>query len=341
MPGVSGERGPAMTDVASLAGVSPQTVSRVINKHPSVSVTARLRVLAAIEELGYRRNSAARALVTGRSQTLGVVTVNSTLYGPASTLYGIEQAALESQYFMTVASLRSTDRAAVHEAISRLVGQGVEGIVVIAPLMSLAEAADVVPTGLPLVVVEGDANAAVDTVTVDQFAGAQAATAHLLALGHRTVWHVTGPTDWLEARQRSNGWRATLEDAGAEVPPPLRGDWSSRSGFEAGRILSRMPEVSAVFAGNDSMAVGVLRALRESGRKIPADVSVIGFDDVPEAAYYSPPLTTVRQDFGEVGRRSLALLLEHLEAGPREPRRVVVAANLIVRHSTATTSTSS
>jgi DNA-binding LacI/PurR family transcriptional regulator len=266
-----------------------------------------------------------------------VVTVNSSLYGPASTLNGIEQAALESQYSMTVASLRFTDRAAVREAISRLVGQGVEGIVVIAPLMSLAEAVEDLPTGLPVVVVEGDANADIDTVTVDQFAGAQAATAYLLALGHPTVWHVTGPADWLEARQRTNGWRATLEDAGADVPPPFRGDWSARSGFEAGRILSQMPEVSAVFAGNDSMAVGVLRAFRESGRTIPGDVSLVGFDDVPEAAYYSPPLTTVRQDFGEVGRRSLALLLEHLEAGPREPRRVVVAANLVVRQSTAAT----
>lgn len=332
-------RGPAMTDVAQLAGVSHQTVSRVINKHPSVTPTTRMRVLAAIEELGYRRNSAARALVTGRSQTLGVVTLNSTLYGPASTLYGIEQAALESQYSMTVASLRSTDRAAVRQAISRLVDQGVEGVVVIAPLVSVAEALSDLPPDLPVVAVEGDADADIDVVTVDQHAGAQSATRHLLAQGRPTVWHVAGPTDWLEARQRTAGWRATLEEAGADVPPPLRGDWSPRSGYEAGRVLARMPEVSAVFVANDSMAVGVLRAFHEYGRTVPDDVSLVGFDDVPEAAYFHPPLTTIRQDFGEVGRRSLALLLEQIETGPRPAKRHIIETTLIIRNSTSPAAT--
>jgi DNA-binding LacI/PurR family transcriptional regulator len=328
-----------MTDVAQLAGVSHQTVSRVINKHPSVTATTRTRVLAAIEELGYRRNSAARTLVTGKSQTLGVVTLNSTLYGPASTLYGIEQAALESQYFVTVASLRSTDRPAVRQAIGRLVDQGVEGVVVIAPLDSLAQALASLPSGLPVVAVEGDAAADIDVVTVDQHAGAQAATQHLLDLGHATVWHVSGPGDWLEAQQRTTGWRATLERAGIEVPPPLRGDWSARSGFETGRVLASMPDVTAVFVANDSMAVGVLRAFHDRGRDVPGDVSVVGFDDVPEAAYFSPPLTTIRQDFGEVGRRSLALLVDQIESGARAAERHVVEATLVVRASTGPANT--
>jgi DNA-binding LacI/PurR family transcriptional regulator len=323
-----------MTDVAVLAGVSHQTVSRVINKDASVKATTRMRVLAAIEELGYRRNSAARALVTGRSQTLGVVTLNSTLYGPASTLYGIEQAALESEYFMTVASLRSTDRPAVRQAIGRLVDQGVDGVVVIAPLVSVAEALADLPAGLPVVAVEGDAGADIDVVTVDQHAGAQSATRHLLDSGHATVWHVAGPPDWLEAQQRTAGWRATLEEAGAEVPPPLPGDWSARSGFEAGRVLAHMPEVSAVFVANDAMALGLLRAFHASGRQVPGDISVVGFDDVPESAYFTPPLTTIRQDFGEVGRRSLALLLDQIESGSRAARRIVVETTLVVRDST-------
>jgi DNA-binding LacI/PurR family transcriptional regulator len=333
----SGEvpRGPAMTDVALLAGVSHQTVSRVINQHGNVAATTRLRVLAAIDELGYRRNNAAVALVTGRSQTLGIVTLNSTLYGPASTLYGIEQAALASRYFITVASLPSTDRPGVRQAIGRLVDQGVDGIVVIAPLVSLAEALADLPTDLPVVAVEGDAAADIDVVTVDQHAGARSATEHLLGLGHSTVWHVAGPTDWLEAQQRVAGWRAALEQAGSEAPPLLRGDWSARSGFEAGQMLARMPEVTAVFVGNDSMAVGVLRAFRESGRDVPGDVSVVGFDDIPEAAYLSPSLTTVRQDFGEVGRRSLALLLDQIESGTRPATRHVVETTLLVRDSTA------
>jgi DNA-binding LacI/PurR family transcriptional regulator len=330
----SSERGPAMTDVARLAGVSHQTVSRVINNHVSVKETTRLRVLAAIDQLGYRRNSAARALVTGRSQTLGVVSLNSTLYGPASTLYGIEQAALDSHYFVTVASLRSTDRAAVRQAIGRLVDQGVDGIVVIAPLVSVAQALADLPAGLPVVAVEGDAEADIDTVTVDQYAGANAATQHLLDAGHRTVWHVAGPQDWFEARHRAAAWRATLEKAGAEVPPSIPGDWSPRSGFDAGRVLARMADVTAVFAANDSMALGVLRALHEHGRDVPGDVSLVGFDDLPEVAYLTPPLTTVRQDFAEVGRRGLALVLDQIESGSRASRRVVVGSTLVVREST-------
>jgi DNA-binding LacI/PurR family transcriptional regulator len=337
------DRGPAMTDVAALAGVSHQTVSRVINKRSSVRPMTRMRVLAAIEELGYRPNSAARALVTGRSQTLGVVSMNSTLYGPASTLYGIEQAALESRYFITVASLRSTDRQAVRQAIDRLIDQGVAGVVVIAPLESVEEALADVPSGLRVVAVEGDPDADVDVVTVDQFAGAAAATTHLLELGHQTVWHVAGPLDWSEARQRKAGWQATLEAAGVEVPPPLTGDWSARSGLEAGRVLVRMADVTAVFAANDSMALGLLRAFAEHGRQVPDDVSVVGFDDIPEAAYLAPPLTTVRQNFGEVGRRSLALLLDQIDNGgrPRDRQRLIVPSVLVVRDSTSSPATAS
>jgi DNA-binding LacI/PurR family transcriptional regulator len=324
-----------MMDVAVLAGVSHQTVSRVINRQPGVKATTRIRVQAAIEELGYRRNQAARALATGRTQTLGVVMLNSTLYGPASTLHGIEQAALDSQYFVTVASLRSPDRLAVQDAISRLVDQGVEGVLVIAPLVSLVEALGELPTGLPVVVIEGDTHAEVDVVTVDQVAGARAATRHLLELGHQTVWHVAGPSDWLEAQQRTAGWQAALDEAGADVPPPLSGDWSPRSAFAAGRALARIPEMSAVFVANDSMALGVLRALHDAGRRVPHDVSVVGFDDIPEAAYFPAPLTTVRQDFGAVGRRGLALLIDQMQSGPRPPRRVLVQSTLVVRNSTS------
>jgi DNA-binding LacI/PurR family transcriptional regulator len=323
-----------MVDVARLAGLSHQTVSRVVNNRTNVSPTTRARVLAAILELDYRPNSAARTLVTGRSQMLGVVSLNSTLYGPASTLYGIEQAALDSHYFMTVATLGSTDRAAVRHAIGRLVDQGVDGILVIAPLQSVAEALSDLPTGLPVVAVEGGSDVEIDTVTVDQRAGARAATEHLLHEGHETVWHVAGPQDWFEARHRLAGWQSALEEAGVEVPQPLYGDWSPQSGFEAGRVLARMPDVTAVFAANDSMALGVLRALHDHGRDVPGDVSLIGFDDLPEVAYLTPRLTTVRQDFAEVGRRGLALLVEQIESRVEGSRRVVVGTSLIVRDST-------
>ena len=183
--------------------------------------------------------------------------------------------------------------------------QGVDGILVIAPLEGAGEALVDLPRDLPLVAVEAGPADALPVVAVDQIAGAALATRHLLELGHPTVAHIAGRPDFLEADQRIDGWRAALEAAGAEVPPVLVGDWSPRSGYELGRQLVREGGPSAIFVANDQMALGVLRALHEAGHEIPRQVSVVGFDDIPEAQYYTPPLTTVRQDFGEIGRRSL------------------------------------
>lgn len=335
------ERGPTMTDVARAAGVSHQTVFRVVNDQPGVKGATRLRVLAAVESLGYRRNSAARALVTGRSQLLGVITLHTSLYGPASALIAFERAAYAAGYFLSVVTLRSIEPTAIKEAVDRLITHGVEGAVVIAPVVSSKTLLRWIPADLPLVVVEGADVADLpdvpdaDIVGVDQVAGARVATSFMLEQGHETVWHVAGPPEWLEAGRRAAAWRATLEAHGAETPPPLRGDWSARSGFEAGKMLARISDVTAVFAANDSMAVGVLRALHEAGRRVPAEVSVIGFDDVPEAPYFNPPLTTVRQDFDEVGRRSLTLLLRQISAGARTSGYSVVDPSLVVRQSAA------
>jgi DNA-binding LacI/PurR family transcriptional regulator len=324
-----------MSDVAELAGYSHQTVSRVLSGHPNVRAHTRARVMAAIQELGYRPNLAARALVTGKSQTLGVVCLNSILYGPASMLYAIEEAAQLADYWVTVASVRAFDRASLRKAIARLADQAVDGVVVIAPLASAREALQELPHDIPVVAVEGDPEDYNALVRVDQVAGARLATEHLLGLGHPTVWHVAGPSDWLDAQGRVAGWRSTLAAAGAEVIAPLAGDWSADSGYRAGQLLARMPDVTAVFVANDPMALGLLRALHERGRRVPEDVSVVGFDDIPEAAYFNPPLTTVRQNFEEVGQRSLALLLDRI-AGRRDgPSDVVVEPELIVRQSTA------
>ncbi len=327
-------RPPAMTDVARLAGVSHMTVSRVLNDAASVRPPTRARVLAAIDQLGYRRNLTARALVTGRTQTLGVVTLNSTLYGPASTLHAIEQAAADADYFVTVVSLRSIDRGSVHDAVERLVSQGVDGIIAITPLVSAGQALQGLTRARPIVAVEGDPHVDVAVVSVDQEMGARLATRHLLDAGHQTVWHVAGPDDWLEARGRIAGWRETLTRAGAQIMPPITGDWSAHSGYEAGQMLARIPEATAVFVANDQMALGLLRALREAGRAVPDDVSVVGFDDVPEATYFAPPLTTIRQDFGAVGRESLSLLLGQLAAAATSVERITVPVELVERAST-------
>jgi DNA-binding LacI/PurR family transcriptional regulator len=324
-----------MADVAKLAGVSLQTVSRVINDSPHVRADTRQRVQDAMRKLEYRPNPVARALVTGRSRTLGVVSFDTTLHGPASTLFGIERAAHEADYFVSIVSLRSLASSSVVSAVERLRDQGVDGILVIAPQESATSALLHLPEDVPVVAAEAGPDASVPLVAVDQFEGAQMATSHLLELGHRTVWHISGPVDWLEAQDRMRGWRSTLEAAGAPAPPVLHGDWSARAGHELGRDLAANPDATAVLVANDQMALGLLRALHEAGRRIPGDISVVGFDDIPEAEYFTPPLTTVRQNFNEMGRRSLLLLLEQIESGVREARRETVAPELIVRASTA------
>jgi DNA-binding LacI/PurR family transcriptional regulator len=328
-------RRPSIADVASFAGVSHQTVSRVLNKHPSVRDVTRQRVLAAIEQLGYRPNTAARALASGRSKILGVVAPDTSLYGPVSTLLAIQQAAQSQGYFLSVMAVRSLDRQSVAEAMRRLTSQAVEGVVVIAPYTSAHDALAYLPKGTPVVAVEGDPGASISVVTVDQVAGAKMATEHLLSLGHETVFHVAGPSEWLEAQARTAGWRAALEAFGTEVTPPLSGDWSARSGYQAGQVLAQIPSARAIFVANDHMALGVLLALHERGRRVPEDVAVVGFDDTPEAAYFTPPLTTVRQDFGGVGRAAVQIIVEQLATRTAKPERVVIAPELICRRSTA------
>ena len=331
----SEKRRPAvMTDVAELAGVSHQTVSRVLHDSSQVREDTRERVLAAIRELDYRPNSVARALATGRSKRLGVVTFDTTLYGPASTLHGIEHAAHDAGYGVSISSLRALNRDTVLAAISELRGQGVDGIAVIAPMRAGVEALRHVPSDFAVVAVQSGPSASIPVATVDQKAGAAAATRHLLELGHKTVWHLAGPSDWREAEERVTGWRSVLESAGAPIPAILRGDWTPRSGYELGRDLLQIPGLTAVFVANDQMALGLLRQLREAGRNVPRDLSIVGFDDIPEAAYFTPPLTTIRQDFTELGRRCLQILLGRIE-GEKVPKRVVVEPALVVRESTA------
>ncbi|MEU5867523.1 MULTISPECIES: LacI family DNA-binding transcriptional regulator [unclassified Nonomuraea] len=320
-------------DVAVLAGVSAMTVSRVLNAPDRVRAETRARVMAAVRELDYRPNQAARQLVTGRSGVLGVVSIDTTLYGPASTLYCIEQAARRAGYNVSIASLPSLSRRSMEEGVQRLRAQAVDGVIIVAPHESAADGLRHLPPEMPVVAVDAGDDIPVPVAKVDQQAGARRVTRHLLSLGHETVWHVAGPADWLDANGRIEGWRGVLEAAGRQAPDVLRGDWSARSGYQLGRRLAENPDVTAVFVANDQMALGVLRALREAGRRVPEDVSVAGFDDIPESAYFWPPLTTVRQDFGEVGRHAFHLLLDFMAGHEPEARRLV-EPELVVREST-------
>jgi DNA-binding LacI/PurR family transcriptional regulator len=331
-------RGTIMRDVAKLAGVSHQTVSRVLNGHPHVRPETRLRVLEAMRSLNYRRNLTARTLATRRSHTLGIIGFETTLFGPASLLYGIERAAREAGYLVSVVTIRELERRPVLAAMDRLSQHAVDGIIAIAPKAAITSALDQAPAGLCRVAVGGAGEADVTpAVRIDNALGARLATRHLLDLGHATVHHVAGPADWPEAAERVQGWRDTLNRTGAPVPPVDPRWWNARSGYERGRLLARDPAVTAIFCANDRIALGVLRALHEAGRSVPGEVSVVGFDDMPDSGYFLPPLTTVRQDFTELGRRSIALLLRQLRAGAgdRVAGRVVVAPELVVRGSTA------
>ncbi len=325
---------PLMVDVARLAGVSHQTVSRVLNGHPHVSAKTRADVLAAIRDLGYRPNAAARTLATGRTNTFGVISVDNTLYGPSSMLYGLEQAA-PPDYMVAIARLDTFDRHLLHEAVERFLRQAVEGLIVVAPQTAAVEALADLKTGIPLVAIKCGTGAPIPSVTIDNTAGAARATQYLLDLGHETVYHLGGPMTWLDAQERADGWRQTLKVAGAPVPELVSGDWSARSGYEIGHRIAALPEVTAVLCGNDQMALGFMRALAERGRSVPGDVSVVGFDDIPEAAFFPPPLTTVRQDFGELGRRAMHLLMDRISGDNRFVSSLPITPDLVVRSSAA------
>jgi DNA-binding LacI/PurR family transcriptional regulator len=249
-------------------------------------------------------------------------------------LYGIERAA-RPDYSVAIASLQAFDRRSLLDAVERLLHQGVEGIIVIAPVMTAVAALGALAPDIPLVAAGCLADVALSSVAIDNRAGGAMATRHLLELGHETVYHVAGPKTWLDAQQRIAGWRAALAAASAPEPELLRGDWSARSGYQAGHQLAASSDVTAVLCGNDSMALGVLRALAERGRRVPDDVSVVGFDDIAEAPYFLPPLTTVRQDFGELGRRAVRLLMDQIAAGPSDEAPLPIPPDLVVRASTA------
>ncbi len=313
------------------------TVSRVINGPEKVARGTRERVQAAMTSLDYRPNVMARGLASGRSHSIGVLTVDTTLYGPRAALRGIELAARDRGYTVTIAHLSDPDRTAVAHGASLLRSRSCDGVILLQPLISEVEAEPAAELSSlpPMVAIHAGNPVSYPVVSVDQHLGARMATEHLLGLGHRTVRHIAGPGLWYEGVQRVDGWRAALDGAGAEVPPVVRGDWSAASGYEAAREVLARPGVTAIFVANDSMALGTLHAMHELGLRCPEDISLVGFDDYPEAAFFSPGLTTIRQDFDEIGRLSVGLLLDSVESGMRTAEHVTLDPSLVVRQSTA------
>ncbi|MEV7394964.1 LacI family DNA-binding transcriptional regulator [Streptomyces sp. NPDC091215] len=327
---------PRSADVARLAGVSRKTVSRVLNNEPYVSDEARGRVLAAADELGYRLNHAARALASGRTRSLGVVALGTAGYGTASLLVHIEQAVRDAGYALRVINTPDGDPEGIAGALESLLEQGVDGVVVSEPIVKgevpLRVDVPVLFLGAP------PSFTATRTLTVSVGAHelARAATEHLLDLGHETVHHLAGPRRWYATKDRIEGWQAALAARGAHEPPLLNGDWSAASGYAAGRALVTDTSVTAVFAAGDEMAIGLIRALQEAGRRVPEDISVVGFDGNPVFAYVSPPLTTVRQPFAAAARGGIRLLVHAIEKPDAElPQAGDPPIELVLRGSTA------
>ncbi len=418
----------SMSDVASSAGVSQKTVSRVVNGEPHVSDTLRERVLREIARLGYRPNESARALVTRRSRRVGIIATGTSYFGPAAVLRGLERAARRAGYYVSVVHADEQDEDEARHTVTHLVSQGIDGVVV-ATWLGSTSPADHVPPGIPVLAIgySPDGGGTIGSVGNDETAGARAATEYLLRLGHRTVHHVAGAPGWDVTERRAEGWRAALRAAGAPVPSPVHGDWSPASGHRATTELLRTAAtahtsgfpppsgtsgvppttgvsgasgvppttgasgtagvsgasgtsgttddadtscvsgpseaigvsgvpgasrggqapgkglapgkgsgtgpVTALFVANDQMAIGAVHALTRAGLRVPEDVSVVGYDDVPEAAYLSVPLTTVRQDFDAIAEQGMRWLIAAITGAPPPADAGHVPVELVIRDS--------
>ena len=331
----TGTSRPSMADVARLAGVSSQTVSRVSNGQANVDEATRARVLDAMQTLGYRPNGAARALKSGRFHTIGVIMTTLQTLGNIRTLDAIATEAVRAEHSVLLMPISDRTLRGVSGAYQRLSAQAVDGAVIVLEARFLDQAEFALPPGIPVVVVDSGAGPGYTVVDTDQALGARQATGHLLSLGHRQVWHIAGPETSFSAARRAASWRETLQGAGIAPPPLLRGDWTAESGYQHGLTLGKRDDVTAIFAANDEMALGAMRALHELGRTVPADVSIVGFDDMDVAASFWPPLTTVRQDFTAVGRLSIQKLLAKVTDPASPPDTTVVPTDLIIRKSTA------
>ncbi len=320
-----------MADVAVVAGVSHQTVSRVLNHPDQVSPATRTRVEAAIVQLGFRRNLAARALVTRSTQLIGVVSPGEARFGPSSMTVALEEAARLRRYATVLTVVR--EPSGVDEAVEHFLTLGADGIAVVPPPQPVLAPAIELAERLPVVAVASDVTApGITVVGVDQAAGARLATEQLIGAGYTRIAHVTGPLDWFDARARMAGWRAALESAGLPVPELAVGGWDAADGYRAAReLFARDERPDAVVAANDLAALGVLRACAEAGIRVPGELGLTGYDDIEGADHFVPALTSVRQPFEEVGLAAIAALMERMDGA--SPASVVCVPTLTVRES--------
>lgn len=323
-------------DVARQAEVSYQTVSRVINGNPHVAKETRERILRAIKDLNYRPNAAARSLVTRRSNLIEIITFGGSYYGPAQMVLHVERAARQQGYNLLVSYVTEMSLKEIEVAMSSLSGQLVDGIILITPMFGVDyEELLVLCQGTPFVMIDTQVGAVSPSVVIHQSFGGQLAAQHLIDLGHKQICEISGPLDWYAGKARHESWLATIAAAGLQPGISVEGDWTALGGYAAAqRLLDTGISFTGLVVGNDQMALGAMRALRERGLHIPEDISVVGFDDIPESACFEPPLTTIRQDFAMVGRQSMDYLFDlmHQEDTPLQQR--VLYPTLVERQST-------
>lgn len=327
-----------------MAGVSTQTVSRVINERPDVSPETRRKVQEVIKALSYQPSALARSLISQRSHTLGVVTAGLRHYGPSRTLSGITSAAEQAGYSILLQELPNYDTEDIAPIFQAFLARHVDGII-----WAVSEVGDnrkwiynpPADVEVPLVFITMAPRENLSIVTMDNYLGGRMAMSHLLEQGYRKIGHISGPLEWWEARQRMAAWKDTLTEAGlsANDNQCVEGNWSSASGALAiEKLLDQYPDLDAIFVANDQMALSVLQFLAEKKIRIPQDVGVVGFDNIAESAFFSPALTTIQQDQHKIANMAVAEIIKIIETGwqgtePVTPKSIILPPSLIVRQS--------
>jgi LacI family transcriptional regulator len=343
---VKGRAGRAtIGQVASAAGVSTQTVSRVINERPDVSPATRLRVQTVINKLSYRPSALARSLVHRRTNTLAVIAWGLEHFGPSRTVVGIEQKAAELGYSLFLNLLSRPDDSAHERALNDFIAHRVDGIIWAVP--EVGDNRNWLWSALlgqlpPIVFLTMASQPGFSIVSVNNREGGRLATQHLIRQGRRKLGIITGPRNWWEARERYLGWKVTSEEAGLKFSPSLvvESDWSAAGGEQAMlQLLAQEPDIDAVFASSDQIALGAMRVIDAAGRRVPQDLAIVGFDNIPESAFFGPPLTTVYQhpiDVGHIAVENLHRMIEvHREGGESVEAKVLLSEpELVVREST-------
>ncbi|MEW5868746.1 MAG: LacI family DNA-binding transcriptional regulator [Chloroflexota bacterium] len=331
-------------EVASVAGVSTQTVSRVLNERPDVSSETRERIKEIIKELGYQPSALARSLIQHRSHTLGVVTAGLKYFGPSKTLSGIVSAAEEASYSLILKELPSFDEDNIDPIFQAFISRHVDGIIWAVPEIGENHCwvnGQSIELDIPLIYLTMEPRKNISVVSIDNYLGGEIAVRHLLEQGYQHIAHLSGPLDWWEARQRMAAWTDVLAGAGLEVKDThcVEGNWSSSSGAQAiEKLFMQYPEMDAIFVGNDQMALGVMQYILQKGLRVPEDIGLVGFDNIPESAFFCPPLTTIQQDQYSIAKLAVEEMIQIIASGwqevePIEPRAIMLPPSLVVRQS--------